>query len=59
MSKLFNLFYYIFLVPYFIIGGGYVALSAPEPSYISVPAGLISFCLGLFLIWLDQRYDLD
>ena len=54
-----NILYYVFMVPFFIIGGGAVMLTAPEPTYLSIPAGFIAFFMGFFLIWLDRRYDLD
>lgn len=54
-----NILYYGFMVPFFIIGGGAVMLMSIEPIYVSIPAGFIGLCMGLFLILLDRKYDLD
>lgn len=49
--------WYGFMVPFFIGGGLFISLLGQNIIIISI--GLVSIITGIFLIWLDKKYDLD
>lgn len=55
-----NAFYYLFCVGFFLIGGGVILYGFLTTGNTSLGIiSIMSIGIGLFLIWLDRRYDLD
>jgi len=55
-----NLIWNFFMLPFFIGSGLILIIGAfIVDDLLYIPIGAISLGVGIFLIWLDKKYDLD